>query len=330
MFKSRINFNAFNKHNTKVANVEVKKLKGLTKAAVKKLLTSPEERTSFFLVLNYFQDSTGHFLDFGINKKLAKHFEQVEMKSGKLDKSMSASQKEASMGEVYAKEENGKKTLYFVPDAASKIPDGKWPKILKELKPLINSMKAVVVLNGAVVEEEDSASIITETPANVEEQRLNLEQLKTLFKPISKLLKETLPKEIVPRIKSQKITEVDYQVVEQLQVQVRKFLEAYQQGDNSAQTALVKVKATLEAQQEKIASIAKAIQAQLRISSNTTTELPKNIAEEALLKNLEALLKQAQDSLLSFNKDYKRLQSDLEAPSTPIPEGAAFLTGLQL
>ena len=338
MFKSKTDFNAFDKHNEKVANVEPQKMKGLSKNAVKKLLGAPTERTSFFLILNYFQDPSGkpagHFLDFGTNKKLAKHFEQVEMKSGKLDKSMSASQKEASMGEAYAKEENGKKLLYFEPDAASKIPSGKWTKILKELKPLINGMKAVVVLEGQVIGEgeEDNTATTEETATSTLEEGVSLNELKGLFRPISKMLKETLPKEIVPRVKSKTVTPQDDQAVEELQAQVQAFLQAYEQGQEEAKTALAKVKATLEAQSPKIAQIAAAIKANTPsdTATNTVEDLPPTQEDQELLKNLEELLKKAETSLSDFDKKHQELQPDLDSPSRPIPGGNDFLAGLNL
>ncbi len=166
MFKSKIDFNAFDKNNDKVADLELNKVKGLAKASVKKLKAQVGEHAKFHLVLDYFKDDKekpqGHFLCFGVNKKMDKHFEQVEMKSGKLDKSMSANQKEASMGEAYVKEEAGKPILCFDPAPASKIPGGKWPKILKALKPFLNGMKAVVVIGGQEMGEEEDAGETTE------------------------------------------------------------------------------------------------------------------------------------------------------------------------
>ncbi|MGH1334620.1 MAG: hypothetical protein ACRBFS_00725 [Aureispira sp.] len=160
MFKSKVDFNAFDTNNEKVANLEQTKIKGLSKASVKKLVAQPGERTPFHLVLDYFKDDKdkpqGHFLCFGVNKKMDKHFQQVEMKSGKLDKSMSASQKEASMGSAFVKIDGGKKLLCLEPDAASKIPGGKWSKILKALKPYLSGLKAVISIAGEIIGEEDS------------------------------------------------------------------------------------------------------------------------------------------------------------------------------
>lgn len=160
MFKSKVDFNAFDKNNTKVKDIELTKAKALAKAGVKKLANNPETPTNFHLAMNYFKDDKdkplGHLVCFGENKKLDKHFLQVEMKSGKMDKSMTASQKEASMGKAYVKDIKGKATLCFEPDANSKIPGGKWPKLLKELKAFFAGMKAVVMLGGEVVGDEES------------------------------------------------------------------------------------------------------------------------------------------------------------------------------
>ena len=162
MFKSKINFNEFDTHNEKVKDLEQTKVKALSKSSVKKLAGAIEEPAPFHLIVDYFKDDkdkpSGHFLGFGLNKKLDKHFQQVEMKPGKADKRMSASQKEASMGNAYIKEEGGKKLLCFEPNPSSKIPGGKWPKILKALKTYLSGIKAVVILNGQVVGGEDTDS----------------------------------------------------------------------------------------------------------------------------------------------------------------------------
>lgn len=176
MFKSKVDFNVFDKNNTKAKDLEQTKAKALAKAGVKKLQASPETTTSFHLALNYFKDdkenSLGHFVGFGENKKLDKHFEQVEMKSGKMDKSMTASPKEASMGSAYVKTLNGKETLCFEPDANSKIPQGKWPKILKELKAWFAGVKAVAIFDGQVVEDTDE-EVEETTTDTVEEETTN-------------------------------------------------------------------------------------------------------------------------------------------------------------
>lgn len=180
MFKSKVDFNVFDKNNTKAKDLEQAKAKALAKAGVKKLQASPETTTSFHLALNYFKDdkekSLGHFVGFGENKKLDKHFQQVEMKSGKMDKSMTSSPKEASIGSAYVKTLNGKETLCFEPDANSKIPQGKWPKILKELKAWFAGVKAVAIFDGQVVEDtEEEVEDTTEdtTTDTVEEDTTN-------------------------------------------------------------------------------------------------------------------------------------------------------------
>jgi hypothetical protein len=330
--KSKTDFNAFDLRNTTVANLMPKKIKGQTKAAVKKLLGNLNVSAPFFLILNYFKDASekpmGHFLDIGTHKKLAKHFEQVEMKSGKWDKSMATTQKEVTMGDVYAQEQNGQKVLFFDPDEKSKIPDNKWPKILKELRPLINNMKAFVVLNGEVVAAEaDKDSTGEELDTDDTEEGLSLNELKALFQPISRMLKDTLPKEILPRIKSKTVTEEDDEAIDELERQVEVFLEEYEQGTTEAQTALAKAKATLEGQLPKIKQIAAAIKANIPTTeTDTETEVPPSPEEEALLKKLEDLLQQAQEGLQGFDQKYQNLQADLDTPPEPIPMGDTFLS----
>ncbi len=123
--------------------------------------------------INHYKDDKdkplGHFLDVGENKKLTKHFEQVEMKSGKLDKSMSASQKEASTGSVYVEEKDGKTLVHFEPSPKCKIPGGKWPKILKALKAMLGGLKAIAVIGGQVVQDDEETGETTTDETTTEE-----------------------------------------------------------------------------------------------------------------------------------------------------------------
>lgn len=162
-FKSKTSLNAFDKNNTSVKNTEYNSLKTLTKTGVKKLATANGESTPFHLILDYFKDDKekplAHFLDLGINVKMGKHFEQVEMKPGKLDKSMSASPKEAASGVAFIKAVDGVYTLHFQPAEQCKIPEGKWPRIIKALKPFLAGYPAVVVLGEQEPEEITNKNI---------------------------------------------------------------------------------------------------------------------------------------------------------------------------
>lgn len=163
--KSKLKFESFDQNNKKVPNPQLAQQKNLAKAGIKKIVNKDGLVTNFHLILNYFKDEAGktlgHLLDVGENKKLSKHFEQVEMKSGKLDKSMSASQKEAATGTIYVKTVNDKAIVHVEPHESCKIPGGKWAKILKELKPQFAGMKAVVVLEGMILSDESETE---ETP----------------------------------------------------------------------------------------------------------------------------------------------------------------------
>lgn len=349
MFKNKIEFNAFDTNNKKVKNLEEPQIKALSKASVKKLLSKPEERTSFHLILNYFRNKAGrplaHFLSVGINKKMDKHFEQVEMKSGKLDKSMSASQKEASMGEVYCKEEGGKKFLCFEPAPKSKIPQGKWPKILKALKPFLAGAKAVVIFEGNMIGEEDAEETTTseaasETTAsnNSEEKQVSQEQstqeentasakdttevigqFKYQLEEIAKHLKETLPKDIIPKIKNRTVEVADLDIVQEVREKINKFENAYQAAAENIQNKLTKMRASLVKQVPKVEQVITALEKLLVSSGNTNTKEEDTSA-------LQELLELATNSLNDFDKNYDQLKEELEnSTSEPLAGGDELL-----
>lgn len=179
--KSKVKFESFDLKNEKVKNPDQAQQKNLSKTAMKKLVNQEGVSTSFHLIINYFKDesgkSLGHFLDIGENKKLTKHFEQVEMKSGKLDKSMSASQKEAAIGKVYVKKVKGQPLVHLEPAASCKIPGGKWGKLLKELKAQFAGMKAVVVLEGKPSINEEEESEATNSPNESVQHQVQIQKM---------------------------------------------------------------------------------------------------------------------------------------------------------
>merc|ERR1711937_221478 len=77
MFKCKIDLAAFDKNDTKVADIDLNKVKALSKAACKKLSAQIGEKAPFYFVKDYFEKegkSIGSFLAIGIHKKMEKHF----------------------------------------------------------------------------------------------------------------------------------------------------------------------------------------------------------------------------------------------------------------
>lgn len=323
MFKSKIDFNAFDKNNDKVKDLELTKVKALSKSASKKLQAQPETKTPFHLILDYFKDekdkALGHFIDFGENKKLSKHFSQVEMKSGKQDKRMSANPKEAAAGHAYAKAENGKMKLYFEPDPNCKVPKGKWPKILKGLKAFLGGLKGVVVINGEVVgeEEEETGNIAVEDAPNEEAG------IRGLLGAISKELKQTLPKDILPKIKSKTVQPEDGTIVDDILGQIGEFVEKFETATQPVKDKLQSMYDTVQKQVPQVEKIRDAIENLLGISDQAT-ETPQ---EDTSL--IDELLRLAQEGIGEFDKRYDQLQQDLETESqTPIEGGQELLDQL--
>lgn len=367
MFKSKVDFNAFDTNNKKVKDIDEPKVKALSKNSVKKLLNSPDTRTPFHLILDYFKDDKGkglnHFLGFGVNKKLDKHFEQVEMKSGKLDKSMSASQKEASMGEAYCKDEGGKKLLCFEPSPKSKVPKGKWPKILKGLKPFLAGAKAVVIIDGTVVGEEelpeegteentstdtteetpqedttntstdtteeapqeDTTNTTTDTTEETAEEATDntslVDQFKAQLEEIANGLKQTLPKEIIPKIKDKTVEAADLDIVNEIKNKINEFEEAYTTAAENIQSKLTKMRDSIAKQAPKVDQIIQAVE---KLLGSGSPEESSTTGEDT--SAIQELLDMARKGLDDFNSMYDQLKSDLEnSTSEPLPEGDALL-----
>lgn len=346
MFKSKINFDEFDTNNEKVKNLEYAKVKNLSKASVKKLLAKPEGRAPFYMIVDYFKDEQdkplGNLLCFGINKKLTKHFEQVEMKSGKLDKRMSANQKEASMGEAYAKEENDKYIIYFEPSTASKVPGGKWPKILKALKPFLAGKKALVSIGGQIIggEEETGgapteASVEGETPEETtqdnttdtaQDTTTDTTTLAAAFKAqleeISAYLKQTLPKEILPKIKDRSVEAADLDLVQEIKDKMTAFETSYQEAAETIQSKLTKMRDSIAQQAPKVDQIFQAVERLLGGAASSDAS-PETAEEDSLI---DELLARAKEGLEQFNSVYGQLKTDLEqSEEEPIEGGDALL-----
>jgi hypothetical protein len=352
-FKGKVDFNAFDLNNSKVKNLEEAAVRGLSKNAVKKLLNAPGTRTPYFLILDYFKNKDGkpvaHFLTFGTNKKMEKHFEQVEMKSGKLDKSMSASQKEASMGEAYSKEDKGKKLLCFEPSDKCKIPKSQWPKILKALKPFLAGAKPVVVLNGTVVGEDSDGSeedttggtsstdttgednTTTRSVDNVEEDNTTAtqdvaglaQQFKAQIGEIVGFLKGQLPKEILPKIKDKTASEEDLTSVQDFQAKMDSFKEEFDNAPEKLKNALAGAVNKILGQAPKIAQIIAALE---KLVGAVTRETSDEESVDEDTSALEELLQTVTNNIGDFDGKIGSLTEELEtATSEPLPTGQELL-----
>jgi hypothetical protein len=232
MFPCKVKIDQLDKTNTKVKDVDMKANKALTKGKIKKVVTKEGERTPFYYIGGYFEDkgkAIGDFLSFGDSPKLEKHFVQHEMKKSKnstMDEKVQ-DPKKAAMGAMYVKES----VIHFEPHEKSKIPPAKWPKILKEMKEYFLGMKAVVVIDGKVIEGEEDKS---ETSSAVVEEAsavdLNTDKTKQGIAKRFKNLRETY---ITVRD-----NEHDAKMVKGLYLNLKTWLEDFKQLDKGEQKEL--------------------------------------------------------------------------------------------
>ena len=342
MFKSKTDFNAFDKNNTKVDNPILTKVKGFSKAGTKKLMGKIGERTFYHLILDYFVDDKGkvegHFLDIGENKKLRKHFEQVEMKSGKLDKSMSETPKKASAGEIYIQEIKGSKVVHFEPNEASKIPKAQWPKALKTLKPFLNGLKAVVVLAGVVIgaeEEEEEAkedkddpieSTTEDSPQTDVDSTSVAAKIKELVLGITGILKNELPKTIIPNIKAKKVSSQDAEITNDLFSQLDELKEVYETAGSDIQQKIGKHYDSIMNQIPKLEKVRSAINSLSGVYAAASKEEAGDSEEVKQLKKLLAYTIRERDAIWErFNKTKREIG---KASSQAIKGGKQLLKAL--
>lgn len=319
MFKSKIDFNAFDKNNDKVVNVELNKLRGLSKVAVKKLAANEGEKTPFYLIKDYFKDSNnkslGHFLSFGISKPMAKHFKDVELKSGKDDQRMSANPKEAAMGEAFVKLVDGKSVLHLLPTAKAKVPNGKWPAILKNLKPFLGGFSATVVFEGAMAPEEN-ASASTETSIKLD--------LKPFLVEITGLIKGDFKEGVISNLKAKKTTEADLAVANGLIEKIDALNLLFSESEEDLKAtyqkhidAIGSQLATIEKVRDSIAKL---------LSKGAPNSLDLLDPEEAIFK---AFMEKVAKGQAAFDKNIAGIEKQINASaSAAIESGAALLQKL--
>ncbi len=335
MFKSKIDFNAFDKNNKKVKDLDESKVKGLAKAGTKKLAGTEGEKTAFHLILDYFKDDKGkglgHFLNFGENKKLSKHFEQVEMKSGKLDKSMSESPKKACMGEAYVKVVNGKKLVHIEPSAKSKIPQGQWPKILKSMKALFGGLKAVVVIGGQILDggdgEEDPQATDVEETDPVESVgdavESGIELIKGLFNDITDGLKNKLPQSVLPNIKAKNVSQDDLDATSALLENIESLKEHFEGAADDVKAKISKSYEAILKQLPKIEKVQAAVEKLLGIEEEEEETTDEGESEEA--KALKELLDYMGKEMDNFDKNFSKLKEELANTASEVIAGGEDL-----
>lgn len=194
MFPCKVKIDQLDKTNKKVKDVDIKANKALTKGKIKKVASQEGERTPFYYLADYFEQNgkpVGHFLSLGNSLKLEKHFVQNEMKKSKSSLMGEKLQdpKKAAMGEVYVE----KNVIYFEPHDKCKVPEAKWPKILKEMKEYFSGMKAVVIINGEVLAEDEDDSLSDDKTGDSEVNSMNIDAVKKQVQQLLGQFKELEP-----------------------------------------------------------------------------------------------------------------------------------------
>jgi hypothetical protein len=335
MFKCKIDITTYDKNAKEVPNAELPKTKNLSKAAVKKLASKLGEKTNFYLAKDYFENKgkpVGHFLAFGISKKLAKHFIMNEMKG----KGSSGDAKSAATGEVSIKKIDGKDKLVFEPHAKCKIPAGQWPKLLKSLKTFLGGYKAVVSVNGQMIEEEPllpgEVEEVDDTPAGEEEtfedakaeseadedeadekapsdaknnNQIVVDEIKNLIKSIGGEMKNNISSVIVPNIKSKKVSDKDLSASVNLLSDIDKLKALYNSAEDKVKSALAEHVDKIVAFAPKLEQIKSAIEKILPSLSDAVKDAIKDVTNGAteVIKGVKKVSKEYIDSLPENQND---------------------------
>ncbi len=332
MLKSKLKFEAFDRHNKKVKDLEPSKAKAESKAGIKKLTGKEGVKTPYYFIADYFLDdkkkSLGHFFHLGVNKKLEKHFVQVEMKPGKMDKSMSESPKKASTGMAYVKTIDGTKKVHIEPAAGCKISGGKWLPMLKRIKPFLGGLPAVVVIGGEV-----AASVASETKENkegaassenVEEKSMGVD-LEQLIGELTGDIKNKI-KTIRKKVRTKSVEKEDTAVLDSILTKYKELTKGFETAETAVQdqwkknyTKILK----LLPQIEKLQTTA----TQLIGKSPKKKTTKKKVTDENNASNeyFEKLLKQIEDGVNGFDSKFKTVQKDLKAGSSKAIKGGEDL-----
>lgn len=231
--KNKLDFTAFSRIGGAAPTLDYHTVLQQTKTTVKKLKAQPQKETPFFLLLNYFKNKAGkpehHFFSLGEQRKLYKHFLQVEMKPKKSNQSLSDSPKEVAIGTCEVQLVDGNPLLYLYPDAKSKLPKSQWTKLPKTLKPYLMGLPVKVVFEPIASEEPTT----TDPNASIEETPTTTENSSKTTTPNSKRMKQLGE---IYNYAHQVSTHIGLNSEEKLQANVEKLQKALNQVTMQANT----------------------------------------------------------------------------------------------
>jgi hypothetical protein len=294
------------------------------KGAVTKLTKNLTGYAPFFIVNDFFKNPTtnkpiGPVFVLGKEKKVAKHFVSVEMKSGKVDQRSSATQKDAATGRIYAEQTETGLMLCFEPHPKCKVPAPKWEKLFKALKPCLKGLKCKVVepsaaaIAEAAAEEQAAGGATTETanPAAAQTAGFDETSMSNLALAIKQDLQAT--SELVAKLKSGGTpTDADKNLVQLLRNNITSFKDMYPSAPTATQTKFQTFYTQATQQEPNLAQLSQ----KLGIAGP---------ASQASDLDIDALLKMADDAITDTQKIQPTLFSELEAGETiTIPSGEAF------
>jgi hypothetical protein len=248
MFPCKVKVEQLDKTNKKVKDADIKANKALSKGKIKKVASQEGERTPFYYLGGYFENNgkpVGDFLSFGNSLKLEKHFVQNEMKKSKTSfiEEKVQDPKRAAMGEIYVE----KNVIYFEPHDKCKVPESKWPKILKDLKEYFSGMKAVAIINGKVLAAEELDGSGSPETASTTAEPDSEEDIQEIDGKVT--IKELADdyKDLLGEFKEAQKTEHDVDVAKLLYKEIVVWRKNFKKLDKDAQEKLSKHNTSCEA-----------------------------------------------------------------------------------
>lgn len=196
----------------------------------------------------------------------------------------------------------------------------KKPDLIEQaLKPVFDVVEKRVKVLGSEEEEETSAVV-----EEVAVPKSNSEIIKALIIGITGVLKEELPKVIVPNIKAKKVSQTDADVTNELLDNLSKLETAYKEASTEVQQKIEKHYLAIMGQVPKLQKIKDAIDNLIGIESmEDLLKANDNDAEE--VKRLKELLDYVLKETASIWKNFDQAEQEISNSSSEVIKGGEDL-----
>lgn len=286
------------------------------------LLSGKVEKLPFCYEVDYFGPDEG-FMSIGVAKEVDKMFKTKRCKGqgaeGKIDK------KKVAYGVVKLNPEGG--VEFCVLGGMMKPMQAK--KVIKSINLLKKKIgdKFIISKGETIAEETIETEETDPTTAEdiVDAGAAVVDEIKNLIKTIGSAIKDSISSNVVPNVKSKKVSDKDMVVCVDLKAEIEKLKNLYDSAEEKVKTAVSKHVEKIKSFEPQLDKIKAAIEKMLKAGTQQPDKTETDDADAKAKAEQEAFNKKMDEYLNQFKKEMSDINKSIGEFADDVIDGGAKL-----